>query len=75
MNTRKIKKEGSSQCDRIRRALQAQQGLWVPMPFLAAESGAHAVHSRVSDLRKLGFKVEQKSTRIGTQIQSSYRIP
>ena len=75
MTNRKIKKAGSSQCDRIRRALEAQQGLWVPMPLLAAESGAYAVHSRVSDLRKRGFTIEHKSTRFGSQVQSSYRIP
>lgn len=49
-----------TQNDRILAALRRAHGDWVPMPQLAAESGAFAVHSRISDLRKLGFAIEVK---------------
>jgi hypothetical protein len=45
------------------------------MPRLSRESGAYAVHSRVSELRKRGHRIEQRSTRLadGT-IASEYRL-
>lgn len=40
--------------------LVRRHGQWVPMPELAAASGAYAVHSRISDLRAAGLEIEVK---------------
>lgn len=54
---------GASQCDLILARLKETPGEWVPMPELFRVSGAFAVHSRVSDLRKLGFAIAHKNVR------------
>lgn len=54
---------GASQCDRIQAALEAKRGQWVAMPDLWRASGAFAVHSRISDLRKKGLDITQESHR------------
>lgn len=59
-----------TQCDRILAELRRAQGDWVAMPHLAAVSGAYAVHSRISDLRKLGLDIEVKIE--GTRPKQSY---
>jgi hypothetical protein len=41
-----------SQTDLLRTYLTARPGEWIPMPVLAEQIGAFAVHSRVSDLRR-----------------------
>lgn len=53
----------STQNERVLARLRQSLGDWVPMPTLAMSSGAFAVHSRVSDLRKQGHRIEQKSER------------
>jgi len=50
----------SSQAAAILARLLETPGAWVPMPELAAISGAYAVHSRISDLRKRGYTIECK---------------
>ena len=75
MTTHPNQAAGISQNARILRSLQEQQGLWIPMPLLAAESGAYAVHSRVSDLRKRGHTIEHKNSRHGRVTHSFYRMP
>lgn len=54
---------GGSQCDRIEQLLRERAGQWVAMPDLWRASGAMAVHSRVSDLRKRGLVIEQRNER------------
>lgn len=55
---------GSSQCEKIADVLRARCGEWVPMPDLWRASGAFAVHSRISDLRKLhGLRIEHRNER------------
>jgi len=74
----RIRNGGRSQCECILAVLQRAIGQldgWVAMPRLARESGAYAVHSRISELRKRGHRIEQRSTRLtdGT-IASEYRL-
>jgi hypothetical protein len=52
---------GKSQCELILARLALTPGQWVPMPELAEHSGAYAVHSRISDLRKNGHNIEHKN--------------
>ena len=54
---------GGSQCDRIERVLRDRAGEWVPMPDLWRASGAFAVHSRISDLRRRGLAIEHRNER------------
>src|SRR5688572_12853666 len=75
MTTHPNKSAGASQNARILKSLQDQQGLWVPMPLLAAESGAYAVHSRVSDLRRAGHTIEHENSPHGRVTHSFYRMP
>jgi len=66
---------GASQCDRIGARLMASPGQWVAMTELWQVSGAFAVHSRVSDLRRSGMVIEQKNEhRADGTIHSFYRV-
>lgn len=49
-----------TQAQIILRELMLRHNQWVPMPELAAVSGAYAVHSRISDLRKAGHVIETR---------------
>jgi hypothetical protein len=64
----------TSQCDKILDALEKANGTWVSLPDLVRTSGAYAVHSRVSDLRKRGHRIEQANEHVGGLIHSSYRL-
>ena len=63
-----------TQCGAILARLEAAGGAWVPMPNLAHDSGAYAVHSRVAELRKRGYAIEQRSDRHGRRVMSYYRL-
>jgi hypothetical protein len=65
--------DNPTQCELILRELLAHAGEWVPMPQLSRASGAYAVHSRISNLRERGFKIE---THVEGQRpkKSSYRL-
>ena len=71
---------GLSQSDRIFDALlRASTDLavsdgWVTLPQLVAVSGGYAVHSRVADLRKRGYDIEQTSVRRAGKVHSFYRL-
>ncbi len=65
---------GSSQCDLILARLKETPGEWVPMPELYRVSGAFAVHSRISDLRKLGFSIAHKNERTEKATHSFYKL-
>ena len=65
---------GSSQCALILAALVEANGQWVGMLTLHQVSGSMAVHSRISDLRERGHTIEQKSSKTGRVVHSSYRL-
>ena len=65
---------GKSQADKILERLLQTPGEWVPMPELYQVSGAFAVHSRVSDLRKRHFKIEQQNVLMNGVQHSYYRL-
>jgi hypothetical protein len=50
---------GLREVEKILARLQESPGEWVAMPELYRVSGAFAVHSRISDLRKRGHVIEQ----------------
>ena len=64
-----------SQATKILQRLTATAGTFVGMPELAQFSGAYAVHSRIAELRKRGYVIENKPGRAqdGTRL-SWYRL-
>jgi len=65
---------GLSQCARILAELENRRGQWVPMPDLARIAGGYAVHSRIADLRKRGYRISQMSDKRGRKVWSYYRL-
>lgn len=65
---------GASQCDKILACLEAVPGQWCPMPTLVEVSGAYAIATRISELRKRGHVIEHKPEREGTKLHSFYRL-
>jgi hypothetical protein len=63
-----------SQEQLILEELAEHAGEWVPMPRLAAVSGAYAVHSRISGLREEGHPIECRVDRSTRPYRSSYRL-
>ena len=67
-----------SQACKILARLQSTPGQWVPMPELAACSGAYAVHSRMAELRRehpeLTFEHRLEAIPGSRQRASFYRI-
>lgn len=63
---------GASQNELILTALES--GEWVPMPTLCLASGSYNVHSRISDLRRAGYQIQQRNSRCGRAIHSEYRL-
>ncbi len=67
-----------SQCARILELLQRRAGQPVPMPELGEASKSRNVHSRISNLRKLGekqgFTIKQHSVHEGRNIHSFYTL-
>lgn len=61
MNTAQLEfqaeKTGATQCEKILARLQQTPGQLVSMQELYEISGAHAVHSRISDLRAMGHNI------------------
>jgi len=75
MTTTHISKPtGASQCARILQLLEYRDGAWTEMPHLARNSGAYAVHSRISDLRKRGHVIQHKNVQKGREVHSFYRL-
>jgi hypothetical protein len=64
----------ASQCDKVLARLEDSAGAWVSLPELVRVSGAYAVHSRVSDLRRRGYSIEQASEHRDGLVHSSYRL-
>lgn len=65
---------GDTQNHKVARMLAERLGEWVPMPELAAAMDGFAVHSRISDLRRLGFTIEHRNEHHAGKIQSFYRL-
>ncbi len=65
-----------SQTETILAALRAYEGYFVSMQDLASASGSFNVHSRIDELRKRGYRIENKSTRdqVTKKVSSSYRL-
>lgn len=55
-------------------ALRAEAGQWVSMTTLGAIAGCWAVHSRCADLRKLGYRIENRRERRDGKVHSFYRL-
>jgi hypothetical protein len=64
----------TSQNERIARCLWEHLGSWVSIKVLAAAAECFAVHSRVADLRKRGWIIENRQECVGRQRHSYYRI-
>jgi len=54
--------------------LRAAAGDWVSALELHEASGSLAVHTRVSDLRKLGHQIENRTRHEGARCLSEYRL-
>jgi biotin operon repressor len=65
---------GTSQCDSILQMLKNSKGNWVSMMDLHRGSGAMAVHSRISDLRKRGHDIAHRNQTQGKMVHSYYRL-
>ena len=73
--TFQLSSRAPAQADIILAELRRFAGEWVPMPQLAALSGAYAVHSRISDLRKRGYEIDHKNeVSAGRVTKSFYRL-
>lgn len=68
------RRRGPSQEERVLARLRQSAGQWVSMPALAAASGAYAVHSRISDLRRRGYQVEHRNHWADGICCSEYRL-
>jgi biotin operon repressor len=62
-----------TQCERILAVLESKFGQWVPMPELGDAADCYAVHSRISNLRQDGHKIEVMQ-RGGRKRKSWYRL-
>lgn len=62
-----------SQAEKILAVLKRRRRKWVPMPQLARAAHAYAVHSRISDLRDLGYRIECR-VRGARPRSSAYRL-
>lgn len=65
---------GASQNQLILEHLMAHRGSWVPMPQLLRVSGAYAVHSRISDLRGMGYAIMHRNEHKGRTVASFYML-
>lgn len=61
-----------SQCEKIATVLLARRGEWVAMTDLWQASGAFAVHSRISDLRKGGMSIDHRNERAANGVTHSF---
>ena len=63
-----------SQEDAILAVLEAHPLCWVAMPYLYAQSGSMAVHSRIASLRKKGYNITNKVDRATKPHASFYML-
>jgi len=58
----------------VLKRLRKSAGKWVSMPVLWRASGAMAIHSRVSDLRRAGHNIQNRIVNSGDCKKSFYRL-
>ena len=58
----------------VLRYLQDHPGTRIAMPFLVNLCGGYAIHSRISDLRKRGYQIENSLDRSSKPYKSYYRL-
>lgn len=73
------KKTGSTQCERVLARLLLTPNVEVPMPELARlgagkPAGFCMVHSRVADLRRKGWVIEQRNEHVHGDVHSFYKL-
>ena len=67
-------------CEAILNLLQANKNKWVELPAINwathkhCNSQCYVVHSRISDLRKRGHTIENKTVNVGQSKQSYYKL-
>ena len=69
-----IDRPAKSQSSAVLKYLTACKGEWIEMPTLVGYSGAYAVHSRVSDLRREGHSITNMVDRSTKPYKSFYRL-
>ena len=60
--------------ERVLTVLRDRFGQFVDLPFLVATSKTFSVHSRISDLRKRGYIIQNKIVSDGRTRHSFYRL-
>lgn len=66
-----------SQCAKILTVLKAmatETDPWVPMPSLVLASGSYNIHSRIDELRKRGYNIENQTDLSVRPHVSKYRL-
>ena len=64
---------GNRQCDRILRLLIEARGSWVPLPEILT-LGCAQYGARILELRRLGYKIENKSEWVEGSRHSWFRL-
>ena len=67
-----LESKAPSQADIILGELEAHRGQWVSMDSLWQLSRAHAVHSRIADLRKRGHFIDNRREKQADGMQHSF---
>ncbi len=64
-----------TQNEQILKCLNRRKGQWVGLPTLAEASGSLSPATRISNLRKEGYRIENKTTKVkrkGRFVTTSY---
>jgi phage terminase small subunit len=69
-----LDKPAEAQTDKVLEYLTRFRNMWVHMPELAKYCGGYAVHSRVADLRKRGYIIDNMVDRSKKPYNSFYRL-
>ena len=59
---------------KILQELKSKPNQWISMPYLVSVSGTYKVGTRISDLRKLGYTIENKKDIIDGETHSFYKL-
>jgi hypothetical protein len=65
---------GETQNAKALALLMSTPGRWVGLPHFVEYGCGYAVHSRMADLRKLGYNIENKVDRSQKPYHSFYRL-
>jgi hypothetical protein len=69
-----IDRPAESQVRLLLTYLSDNRNEWVSMPDMVRRCGGYAVHSRVADLRKLGYPIENRVDRSTKPYKSFYKL-